>query len=106
MKSITVRDKDNNPYVLTFTAETVKMLESAKFYQDGVFEYPMTYVPMLFEGAFLAKEKGKVTPEKALEIYEEQKNKTSLIAKLLELYNDPINEVIVKEGNAEWECNF
>ena len=106
MKTITVRDKQNNPYVLTFTAETVKMLDSVGFTQEGALEHPMTYIPMLFEGAFLAKEAGKVTSEKAMEIYQLQKNKTALLQKLLELYNDPINEVIVKEGNAEWECNF
>lgn len=106
MKSITVRDKNNNTYTLTFTAETVKMLDTAGFYINGVYEHPMTYIPMLFEGAFLAKEANKVTSEDAMAIYQAQRDKTKLLQKLIELYNDPINEVIVKEGNVEWECNF
>lgn len=106
MKTITVRDKQNNPYTLTFTAETVKALEAKGFSLEKVTDMPMTMIPLLFEGAFLAKEAGKVTSEKAVEIYQLQKNKTALLQKLIELYNDPIDEVIVKEGNAEWECNF
>ena len=106
MKTITVRDKQNNPYTLTFTAETVKALEAKGFSLDKVTDMPMTMIPLLFEGAFLAKEAGAVTSEKEMEIYQLQKNKTALLQKLIELYNDPIDEVIVKEGNAEWECNF
>ena len=106
MKSITVRDKENKSYVLTFTAETVRMLEARGFVQDKLFEQPMTYIPMLFEGAFLAKEAGNVDPDKIMDIYKGLKDKTALVRKLLELYNEPINEVIIKEGNAEWECNF
>lgn len=106
MKTITVRDKQNNPYTLTFTAETVKALEAKGFSLEKVTDMPMTMIPLLFEGAFLAKEAGAVTSEKAVEIYQLQKNKTALLQKLIELYNDPIDEVIVKEGNAEWECNF
>lgn len=106
MKQITVRDCDKNPYILTFTAETVKALEARGFSLEGITDKPMTMIPMLFEGAFLAKEASKVTPDKALEIYQLQKDKTGLLKKLIELYNDPIDEVIVKEGNAEWESNF
>lgn len=106
MKQITVRDSENNPYILTFTAETVKALETRGFSLEEISDKPMTMIPMLFEGAFLAKEASKVTPEKALAIYQLQKNKTKLLEKLIALYNDPIEEVIVKEGNADWECNF
>ena len=106
MKQIIVRDKDNNPYTLTFTAETVKALEARGFSLDEISDKPMTMIPMLFEGAFLAKEGSNITYEKTLEIYRLQKNKTKLLEKLLALYNDPIDEVIVKEGNAEWEANF
>lgn len=105
MKTITVRDKDNNPYTLTFTAETVKALEAKGFSLEKVTDMPMTMIPMLFEGAFLAKSQ-EITTEKATEIYKLQSDKTGLLTKLLELYNDPIDEVIVKEGNSKWECNF
>mgnify|MGYP003295707723 CR=1 FL=1 len=46
MKQITVRDKQNNPYVLTFTAETVKALEARGFNLDAVTEQPMTMIPL------------------------------------------------------------
>lgn len=105
MKQITVRDKDNNPYTLTFTAETVKALEAKGFVLDKMPEMPMTMIPLLFEGAFLAKEADKVTSEKALEIYTSQKNKEALLAKLIELYNEVLS-AIIDEGNSEWECNF
>ena len=106
MKTITVRDDKNVPYVLTFTAETVKQLEARGFNLDEVTAKPMTMIPMLFEGAFLAENKDKVTSEKVAKIYKAQKDKTGLLQKLLELYNDPIDECIVKEGNIEWESNF
>lgn len=106
MKQITVRDKQNNPYILTFTAETVKILESRGFSLDAIKTQPMTMIPLLFEGAFLAKEANNVTSEQALEIYKMQKNKAGLLQKVIDLYNDPIDEVIVKEGNMEWESNF
>ena len=106
MKTITVRDEKNAPYVLTFTAETVKQLESQGFSLDEITAKPMTMIPMLFEGAFLAKEAHKVTSEKVAKIYKAQKNKTDLVQKLIKLYNDPIEEAIVKEGNTEWEANF
>lgn len=106
MKSITVRDKDKNSYVLTFTADTVKAIEIRGFVLDQLDKQPMIMMPLLLEGAFLAKESSRVTPEKVLEIWADAKDKKALIQKLVLLYNDPIDEMFAKEGNQEWEANF
>ena len=106
MKQITVRDKDNNSYVLTFTAETVQAIESRGFVLENLDKQPMTMMPHLLEGAFLAKEKSRVTPEKVIEIWQGIKDKKGLLQKLILLYNDPIDEMLVQEGNIGWEANF
>lgn len=106
MKSITVRDKDKNSYVLTFTAETVQAIESRGFVLENLDKQPMIMMPLLLEGAFLAKEANRVTPDKVLEIWKDVKDKKGLLQKLVLLYNDPIDEMFAKEGNQEWEANF
>lgn len=106
MKSITVRDKDKNSYVLTFTAETVQAIESRGFVLENLDKQPMIMMPLLLEGAFLAKEANRVTPDKVLEIWKDAKDKKGLLQKLVLLYNDPIDEMLAKEGNQEWEANF
>lgn len=106
MKQITVRDKDKNSYVLTFTAETVKATESRGFVLEDLDKQPMTMMPLLLEGAFLAKEANRVTPEKVIEIWQDVKDKRGLLMKLVQLYNEPIDEMFATEGNIEWECDF
>ena len=105
-KEIKVRDKENNTYVLTFTAETVKATEGRGFVLEELDKKPMTMMPLLLEGAFLAKEANRVSPEKVIEIWQNVKDKQGVLQKLIILYNDPIDELFATEGNAEWECNF
>lgn len=106
MKQITVRDSEKNSYVLTFTAETVKTTESRGFVLEDLDKQPMTMMPLLLEGAFLAKESNRVTPDKVLEIWKDVKDKKGLLLKLVQLYNDPIDEMFATEGNIEWESDF
>lgn len=106
MKQITVRDKDKNSYVLTFTADTVKATEARGFVLEELQRQPMTMLPLLLEGAFLAKEANRVTPGQVIEIWQGVRDKKTLLEKIVLLYNDPIDEMLVTEGNEEWEANF
>lgn len=106
MKTLKVRDSENNTYVLTFTAETVKATEARGFVLDEIDKKPATMMPLLLEGAFLAKEATRVTPEKVLEIWKKQRDKKGLLTKLILLYNDVIDEMFAEEGNMEWESDF
>lgn len=105
MKTITVRDGEDNTYTLTFTAETVMELEDRGFNPDAFETKPLTTLVTLFEGAFLAKERG-VSRDKVLEILELIDDKAGLQEALIQAYLDPINSLMVNKGKAKWEANF
>lgn len=105
MKQITVRDSENKPYTLTFTAATVMEMEEKGFNPDAFESKPLSTLVMLFEGAFLAKERG-VSRDKVLEILELIEDKQGLQNALIEMYVDPINNLMVNKGKAKWEANF
>ena len=105
MKTITVRDKEDNTYTLTFTAQTVMEMENRGFNPDAFETKPLSTLIMLFEGAFLAKEKG-TSRDKVLEILELIDDKQGLQEALIQMYIDPINSLMVNKGKAKWEANF
>lgn len=104
MKQITVKDEFGNPFVLHFTAKTVETMEKSGFNIYEIDTKPQTMTKMLWNGAFLAEHKN-CTQEIKDKIYASLKNKEGLLTKLVELYNEPLDELIA-EGNAEWEANF
>ena len=90
-------------YVLEFTRNTVRQMESGGFIADDIDTKPMTVLPALFAGAFLAHhrlEKQSVIDE----IYSKMKDKMALIERLAEMYNEPIKAMLdePEEGNVEW----
>lgn len=104
--TFTYKDKD---YVLEFTRKTVTQMEQNGFVAADVEKKPMTVLPEMFAGAFLAHhrfEKRKVIDE----IYENMPNKEDLISKLAEMYNEPIMALVEdpkdKKGNVNWTANF
>ena len=104
--TFTYKDKD---YVLEFTRKTVTQMEQNGFVASDVEKKPMTVLPEMFAGAFLAHhrfEKRKVIDE----IYENMPNKEDLISKLAEMYNEPIMALVEdpkdKKGNVNWTANF
>ena len=102
----TFEDKD---YVLEYTRRTVMEMEKKGFVAADVETKPMSTLPALFEGAFLAHhrfEKKEVIDR----IYSHMTNKEDLIGKLAEMYSEPIMTLVEepeeKEGNVSWTANW
>lgn len=96
-------------YTLEFTRKTVAEMERKGFIADEVSEKPMSTLPVLFGGAFLAHHK-YVKPEIINEIFDKMTNKEDLIGKLAEMYAEPILSLIEEpeeaEGNLKWTASF
>jgi len=105
MKKITVKDKYENEYTLEYTAKTVQMLEDRGFNPEDAEAKPLTTVKTLFQGAFLANHSKDIKPSTVDEIFESLKDKDGLLTALIEMYNEPILEMM-QEGNSEWKANW
>ena len=102
----TYQDKE---YCLEYTRKTVEMMEKKGFVASEIETKPMTILPTLFAGAFLANHKF-IKPEIIDEIFSKMTNKQELIGKLAEMYNEPImallNEPDESEGNLDWTASW
>lgn len=102
----TYQDKD---YCLEFTRRSVEMMERNGFRASDIESKPMTTLPALFAGAFLANHR-YVKKETVDEIFSKMTNKSELIGKLAEMYNEPImvlvDEPEESEGNVGWTASW
>ena len=93
-------------YELGFTRNTVVMLERGGFRIDEISTKPMTMIPMLWQGAFVAYNKG-IKRTLMEEIYDNISDKGGLISALGELYAETLNTLTDEpeedKGNATWE---
>ena len=100
---------DNKEYVLEFTRRSVEIMEKKGFVASDIETKPVTVLPALFAGAFLANHKFE-KPEVIDKIYSKMTNKQELIGKLAEMYNEPImalvNEPEESEGNLDWTASW
>lgn len=96
-------------YTLEFTRKSVKTMENGGFNLSELDSKPMTVLPTLFAGAFLAHHK-YVKEEVIDEIYAHMPNKKDLVEKLAEMYNEPIealvSEPVDSEKNVEWGASW
>ena len=96
-------------YTLEYTRKTVTEMERKGFVASDVETKPMTTLPQMFEGAFLAHHR-YVKKTLISEIYDKMTNKEELIGKLSEMYNEPILTLIEEpedtEGNVDWTASF
>ncbi len=96
-------------YTLEYTRKTIEAMERGGFSISNVQTKPMSTLPALFAGAFLAHHRN-VMQNKIDKIFAAQKNKEQLVEKLAEMYNEPIVSLLddpeENEGNAEWETNW
>ena len=102
----TYKDKE---YTLEFTRRTVTEMEKKGFIAAEVEQKPMSTLPALFEGAFLAHhrfEKKEVIDE----IFSHMTQKDELIGKLAEMYNEPIMALVEEpedsKGNVSWVASW
>lgn len=100
---------DGKDYTLEFTRRTVSEMEKNGFVASDIETKPMTVLPALFEGAFLAHhrfEKRDVIQT----IYSKLTKKEELIGKLAEMYNEPIMELVAEpegsKGNVNWTASW
>lgn len=96
-------------YVLEFTRNTVKRMEANGFVPDDVQRKPMSLIPELFAGAFMANHRW-VKRTLIDEMFDTMPNKMELLNKLIEMYNEPyaaiLEEPDANEGNASWTANW
>lgn len=98
---------DGKDYTLEFTRQTVRMMEEKGFIAGDIEDKPMSTLPSLFEGAFLAHHRFE-KKETVNRIYAQLGKKHELIEKLAEMYNDPIQSLLdePEEGNVEWTSSW
>lgn len=94
-------------YTLEYTRASIRQMEADGFIAEDIERKPMTVLPALFRGAFIAHhrfEKPKVIDE----IYNQMGHKAELIERLAEMYNEPISSLLDEptEGNVEWSQNW
>lgn len=96
-------------YTLEFTRKSIETMERQGFSVTDITEKPMTTLPALFAGAFLAHHR-YVKKDTVDEIFSKMTNKQELISKLAEMYNEPllslVDEPEENEGNVDWEASF
>lgn len=93
-------------YTLEFTRNSIRQMEAQGFVAADIEKKPMSVLPDLFAGAFIAHhkfEKRQVIDE----IYANMKNKEALMGHLAEMYAEPISSLLDdSEGNVEWSQNW
>ncbi len=96
-------------YCLEFTRKSVETMEKQGFVAGDITDKPMTTLPALFAGAFLAHHKF-VKREIVDEIFSMMTNKDELIGKLAEMFNEPImalvEEPTTDKGKVEWTASW
>lgn len=100
---------ENKEYCLEFTRRSVETMEKQGFVASDIESKPVTVLPALFRGAFLANhrfEKAEVIDK----IFSKMTNKSELIGKLAEMYNEPIMALVDEpedaEGNVDWTASW
>lgn len=100
---------DGKDYTLEFTRRTVAEMEKKGFIASDITEKPMTTLPALFAGAFLAHHRF-VKKDIIDDIYSKLTKKEDLIGKLAEMYNEPILALVEEpekaEGNLDWTATW
>lgn len=104
--NFTYEDKE---YTLEFTRRTVAEMEKKGFIASDITDKPMTTLPALFAGAFLAHHRF-VKEDVINKIYSKLTKKEDLISKLAEMYNEPILALVEEpentEGNLDWTATW
>lgn len=100
---------DGVDYCLEYTRKSVELMEKKGFVASDINDKPMTTLPTLFAGAFLANHRF-VKQDVIDAIFSKLPNKGELIEKLAEMYNEPILALIEEpdeaEGNVKWTASW
>lgn len=99
---------DGKEYTLEYTRKSVEMMEKQGFVATDITTKPMSTLPALFAGAFLAHHR-YVQREVIDKIFADAPNKDDLIGKLAEMYNEPIMALVeepAEKGKVEWTASW
>ena len=99
---------DGKDYTLEFTRNTVRQMERRGFVADDLSTKPMSVLPDLFAGAFLANHP-QIKRDKIDSIYNYMGDKQRLVAALVEMYTATIDTLLDEpdEGkNVVWTPNW
>ena len=96
-------------YILEYTRKSVEQMERSGFVASDINDKPVSTLPKLFAGAFMANHP-YVSRNVVDSIFEKMGNRSELIGKLAEMYNEPIaamvNEPEADEGNVDWTASW
>lgn len=98
---------EGKDYTLEYTRKSIELMERQGFRIADIQNKPMTTLPELFAGAFLAHHR-HTKREIVNKIFGKLTNKDALIETLAEMYNEPLvalmDEPDDSEGNLEWKA--
>ena len=100
---------EGREYTLEYTRTTIAEMERRGFRATDIEAKPMSTLPSLFAGAFLAHHRN-VKANVIDAIFNKIPNKQDFIFALGEMYNEPLESLTdgpeESEGNAEWSQNW
>lgn len=100
---------EGKEYTLEYTRRTVTEMERKGFVASEITDKPMSTLPALFAGAFLANH--RFVKQDVIEaIFSKLTKKEELIGKLAEMYNEPIMALVEEpeegKGNLDWTVTW
>lgn len=100
---------EGKEYTLEFNRRTVAEMEKKGFIASEITDKPMSTLPALFAGAFLAHHRF-VKQDVIENIFSKLTKKEDLIGKLAEMYNEPIMALVEEpaesKGNVNWTATW
>ncbi len=100
---------EGKDYTLEFTRKSIETMEKRGFVVNDIMTKPVSTLPTLFAGAFLAHHRF-VKRDVIDKIFDSLTDKEELIGKLAEMYNEPImaimDEPSENEGNVNWDASW
>ena len=110
MAKILTVSHEGKQYTLEYTRDTVRSMERSGFNVNQITDKPLTTIPTLFRGAFMAHHP-KIRTATIDAIFAAMPNKTDLLGKLAEMYAEPIDTLLDEpeeggEGNSSWGADW
>lgn len=107
-KTITIK-YEGTEYTLEFTRKSIEAMERQGFVIGDIKTKPMTTLPTLFAGAFLAHHRF-IKRDVVDAIFEKLSDKEKFLEKLAEMYAEPLEALMDEpeesEGNLTWGASW
>jgi len=97
-------DYKEKHYILEYSKRTVKIAEEEGFNFDDLAKKPLAMIEILFRCAFYKNHKSiQFNSDIANEIWDSIDDKTGLQEVLVEMYSEPVQQLISGEGQTKWK---